>query len=239
MNVVDLSKYSKKILSEHGQDGILEKIFEIIGTKTKYFVEFGSNGTRFGGGNTPYLREKYNFTGLLMDGSDNPYGIKKHKDYDVKIEFIKAENINELFAKYNVPDEFDFLSVDIDGEDYWIIHSLDFNKYKPRVISVECNWHIHPDFKLVQKHNPNYTWSGTEIAGSSSSAIMELLNKKNYTFVAYTGPDCIFVHNDEISKNNVIFENQNNPHKLGVLNGPIITTIDFQNNPFFTTDLQL
>jgi hypothetical protein len=122
--------------------GIIEKIFDLIGPKTKYFVEFGSNGSRQGGGNTPYLRERYGFTGLLMDGSDDPYGIKKQKDYEVKIEFIKAETINEMFDKYNVPDEFDFLSVDIDGEDYWVLQSINFEKYKPRVISVECNWKL-------------------------------------------------------------------------------------------------
>jgi hypothetical protein len=70
---MDLNLFQKHILSQWGQDGVIEKIFETIGTTNKFFVEFGSSGNDAGMGNTAYLRRS-GFDGLLMDGSDRPYG---------------------------------------------------------------------------------------------------------------------------------------------------------------------
>ena len=136
-----------------------------IGTTNKYFVEFGSNGKRFWGGNTAYLREIFGMNGLLMDGRQFPYGIASKEDFQRKIEFITAENINDIFEKYNVPHGIDFLSIDIDGEDYYVIDKLNIEKYKPRVICIETNWTIHPEMKIVQKHNPNHIWQGNGLFG--------------------------------------------------------------------------
>jgi hypothetical protein len=54
---INLDNFRKKIFSQFGQDGVIENIFLIIGTTNKYFVEFGSHGTDYGMGNTPYLRK--------------------------------------------------------------------------------------------------------------------------------------------------------------------------------------
>ena len=171
--------------------------------------------------------------GLLMDGSEYPYNEKHKEDFERKIEFITAENINKLFQKHNVPDYIDFLSIDVDGEDYWIIKNLNIAKYRPSVICIETNYHIHPDLKLVQRHNPTHIWEGNYKFGCSSSALLDLLNKKNYSMVAYTGPDCIFVHNDVIEKNNLKFKGQNNVIDLGVLKGPIWDKSFFIGNNFW------
>jgi len=170
----------------------------------------------------------------LMDGNENPYNITIKPDYDRKIEFITSENINLLFQKYKVPDKFDFLSIDVDGEDYWIIKNLNTQKYRARVICIETNYHINPCLKIVQKHNPNHIWAGKHLFGCSSSALLELMVSKNYTMIAYTGPDCIFIDNIELEKNNIQFYGQNDLIKLGVMNGPIVRNIDmFKNNDFF------
>ena len=71
---INFEDYKKKVLSQFGQDGVIEKIFEVIKPLNKFFVEFGSNGTDEGQGNTAYMR-RYGFDGLLMDGSELPYGI--------------------------------------------------------------------------------------------------------------------------------------------------------------------
>ena len=177
--MTDLNNFQAKVLSQWGQDGVLDKIFDTIGVTNRFFVEFGSSGTDDGQGNTAQLRKR-GFDGLLMDGSEHPYGqgsvgtqlltqkaallpvgtegsnlehlrcsedeFGNHcvkRDYDVKIEFIKASNINSLFDKYNVPNEFDLLSIDVDGQDFHIWNALDV-KYSPRVITIEMNFMIEP-----------------------------------------------------------------------------------------------
>ena len=118
MNNIDLSSIKYRLYSQTFQDGITSKIFELIGVTNKFFAEFGSSGGKHSGGNTAYLREKFGMDGLLMDGSTTPYGQHNSPDYKVNIEFTTAENIVELFEKYDVPTSLDFLSVDVDGEDY-------------------------------------------------------------------------------------------------------------------------
>lgn len=239
---MDLNQFQTRVLSQWGQDGVLEQIFNLIGTTNKYFVEFGSSGNDEGMGNTAYLRRR-GFDGLLMDGSENPYGNHTNKKYDVKIEFIKSSNINELFRKYNVPEEFDFLSIDIDGQDFHVWNNLD-SKYKPRVVSIEMCYHILPGIDRVMVLNDNWVWPGNHLSGASITALKKLGNKKGYSLVATCMSDAIFVRNDLIydKDNNVLFKNINNEHELTRLNTDLekenskyIITMDMYDIPLFTS----
>ena len=187
-------------MSQFGQDGIIEAIFDIIKPLNKYFVEFGSAGGTYGG-NTAYLR-LFGFDGLLIDNSDIPYGNNKSKRiFDVKIHTITAENINSILKQYNVPYWFDFLSIDIDGNDYWVWKSL---KYEPRVVCIEANYTIQYYLNIVQSYSPDYVWDGSSKFGASFKALYDLGNKKGYCLVAVTGCDMIFVRKDMIPANVII-----------------------------------
>lgn len=128
----NLQYFEDKIYSQNGEDGILLVLLDIIGIKSKYYVEFGvENGMEC---NTRILREKLNFTGLLMDGGN------ENKDINLNREFITERNIIDLFNNYNVPQSFDVLSVDVDMFDWWILlRILRDSSYKPRIIIVETN----------------------------------------------------------------------------------------------------
>ena len=107
-------------------------------------------------GNTAYLRRR-GFNGLLMDGSERPYeNYINDKKYDVKIEFITSSNINELFKKYDVPNDFDFLSIDIDGQDFHVWNKL--INYSPRVVSIEMNYHIAAGIDKVMYLDDNWIY---------------------------------------------------------------------------------
>jgi len=216
--MIDLNKYQTKTLSQWGQDGVLDKIFELIGTTNKYFVEFGSSGNDSGMGNTAQLRKK-GFDGLLMDGSERPYNQDVDgKKYDVKIEFVSSSNINELFAKYNVPEEFDFLSIDIDGQDFHVWNAIN-QKYKPRVVAIEMNYHIEPGLDKVMIKYDNYQWDCSQFCGASVTALKKLGNAKGYSLVATCMSDAIFVRNDLLCRDNkILFMNINNEFELIKLN---------------------
>jgi hypothetical protein len=128
----NLQYFEDKIYSQNGEDGILLVLLDIIGIKSKYYVEFGvENGMEC---NTRILRERLNFTGLLMDGGN------ENKDINLNREFITERNILDLFYDYNVPESFDVLSVDVDMFDWWILlRILRDSSYKPRIIIVETN----------------------------------------------------------------------------------------------------
>jgi len=239
---MDLNLFQKRVLSQWGQDGVLEKIFDIIGTTNKYFVEFGSSGNDTGMGNTAYLRRR-GFNGLLMDGYERPYGDSvTDRIYDVKIEFISASNINQLFKKYDVPQEFDFLSIDIDGQDFHVWNSL--ANFSPRVVSIEMNYHIAPGFDKVMRLDDNWVWPGNHLSGASVTALKKLGNKKGYSLVATCMSDAIFVRDDLIkgSDGQDLFRNVNDEFELVRLNTDIAkenSNYNFTNSifdiPFFTS----
>jgi hypothetical protein len=189
-------------MTQFGQAGVLHKIFEIIGTTNKYFVEFGSEGTDTGQGNSASLRP-LGFEGLLMDAGD-----RSHNKYKVYQHFITAENINELFIKYQVPEVFDFLSIDIDGNDFYVWQRLD-SKYRPRVLSIESNPSFPKNIDVVPLYDPAYCWRGENTVGSSAKAIYNLCRHKKYSYVAHCGVDGIFIADEVIIKYNM-FSNVNN-----------------------------
>lgn len=233
--MIDLSNNKKKIFSQFNQDGVLEEIFNAIGVTNRYFVEFGSHGREDSLGNTAFLRRELNFDGLLMDGSIYFEG---DTDYIVHKEFIKAETINDTFKKYNVPSEFDFLSIDIDGEDFHVMNAINLDMFKPRVVSVEFNAAIPYPLHLVQKHDSDWIWDGGNYYGCSISAITELMEEKNYSLVCICGVDAIFINNDEIEKSGVKFKNINNVQELFNLAEKCVLTSDsltlsFLRSPLF------
>lgn len=204
---VDLSSYEKKYWSQNGEDGVLLKIFEVIGAIDKYFVEFGTdNGTEC---NTRYLRQKCGWQGLMMDGSHSNPLINFYE------EFITAENINDLFRKYHVPREFDLLSIDLDSNDLWVWNALD-SDYKPRVIVVEYSSWLGPHDNKVVVYNPTRIWDKTYYAGASIAALHKLGRKKGYSLVyaENRGVNLFFIRDDVLQDLDSIFKDTNDVEKI-------------------------
>lgn len=100
---------------------------------------------------------------------------------DIKIERVTAENIQDLFQKYNVPKSFDLLSIDIDFNDYWVWKSI--TDYLPRVVVIEYNASIPPNESKVVPYDPEARWDGTNYFGASLLALRNLGLSKGYTLV--------------------------------------------------------
>ena len=192
--IENIINYEKKISSQRGQDGIIEAIFNAIGTTNKFFVEFGIHQHE---GNTLHLKNVMGWNGLWMDGGGDGETIKK--------EFITRDNINELLEKYNVPDSFDLLSIDIDGNDYYVWEVI---KKNPRVLDIEYNSHISPNESKSIEYDPNFRWDGHDYYGASLLALVRLGVKKGYTLIGCdsTGTDSFFVRNDLIKDNFIVRE---------------------------------
>jgi len=107
------------------------------------------------------------------------------------------ENIVELFRKYNVPVTFDLLSIDIDGNDYYVLDAL-LEVYKPRVIFAEFNCSL-ADKPIIIKYTPDFKWTGDNYFGMSLRAGEVLGIKHGYTLVFQNdGVNMYLVRNDLI-----------------------------------------
>jgi hypothetical protein len=181
--------YERHVYSQHGEDGILDALFRTIGTTNRYYVEFGvGDGSER---NSRLLAERHGWHGLLMDGGFDDPRINLHR------EFITAENINDLFAKYGVPEEFDLLSIDVDGNDYWVWQRLS-ERYRPRVIVAEYNANLGPNLRRTIAYDPEFVWSGTDYYGASLAALEALARTKGYVLVGCEslGVNAFFVRSD-------------------------------------------
>lgn len=191
---INLRPYEKRLISQNGEDGILQKIFGVIGTTNKYYIEFGAGNGHFGS-NTKYLREKYGWKGLLLEGS-----CQENDAINLHRAFITAENICDLFRKYDVPEEFDLISVDIDGNDFYVWKSL-AQCYRPRVVVIECNKHFNFNEDAVMKYDPNYLWNRSEASGASVLALYNLGRKLGYSLIYHEseGVNLFFVRDDVLA----------------------------------------
>ena len=69
--------------------------------------------------------------------SSNINHVKKHYPNSIIKKFnIKSVSINDFFEKYSIS-EVDYLSIDIEGLDYEVLMSIDFNKFNIKNISIE------------------------------------------------------------------------------------------------------
>lgn len=178
----------KKVYSATGQDGILEYILNKIGLSNKFCVEFGAEtGIQC---NTRYIIEKYQMANLWLDGFHEIPSRNLYK------EFITQENIVSVFEKYQVPLSFDVLSVDIDGNDWYVLKAILQAGYRPRSIVCEYNG-VHPitEDKIIE-YNPSFIFDGvTDYFGASLLALQKLMNYYGYALIATDshGIDSFFV----------------------------------------------
>jgi hypothetical protein len=190
----DLEAHAARVYSQGGEDGVLLRLFERIGTRDRFFVEFGAwDGVHLS--NTANLRLHHGWSGLLMEGSDRADGER------VKRERVDAENVEALFRRYDVPREFDLLSIDIDGNDYWVWKALE--SFRPRVVVVEYNVFFRPEMARTIAYDPRHEWDKERFGtyhGASLAAFEKLGREKGYALV-YTEPyfpNAIFVRRSEL-----------------------------------------
>jgi hypothetical protein len=201
-----LNRYEFKVFSQAGEDGIISEIFNRIGTTNKFFVEFGvGNGLE---NNSAYLLVK-GWQGYWIEGSErfcksirqSFEDLLANQQLTLKNTFITAANIEDLFREGNVPTELDLLSIDIDGNDYWVWQAI--TNYRPRVVIVEYNAIYPPESSWVMQYNPSHQWKYNSHVGSSLKALEKLGHQKGYKLVAcsFSGVNAFFVREDLLGDN--------------------------------------
>jgi len=188
----DLERYESSVYSQSGEDGVLRRIFDCIGERSRFYVEFGAADGYYVS-NTAHLRVDRGWTGLLLDGGDRP-----PTDARVEQAFVTAENVEALFEKFGVPTEFDLLSIDIDGNDYWVWEAIE--RFTPRVVVIEYNIFFPLDVAVTVPYDAHREWDETTYHGASLGALRKLGARKGYSLV-YTdtwAPNAFFVRSEEL-----------------------------------------
>lgn len=191
-----------KVYSQNDEDGITLEIFSRIGIKHKTFFEIGvGNGME----NNTLFWLKQGWKGVWIDGSDsnaefiNRYFAHAMEEGNLTFRqaMIRVENIDAIVETTEFSgQEIDLLSIDIDGNDYYIFQKL--STLNPRLVIIEYNSKYPPPVKWRIPYDREYVWNGSDWFGASLCTMSELFEKKGYTLVGcnMTGSNAFYVRND-------------------------------------------
>ncbi len=197
---MSFKSYEKNIQSQFGEDGVIEEIFNRIGTSNKICIEFGAwDGIHLS--NSWALWKNKEWKALLIEGDKNKFVELKNNTKECAnvipyLAFVAVDGENSLESivkKNQLPLEPDMLSIDIDGDDYYIFESL--TELKPRLILIEYNPTIPPAFDLKQAKG--------EYFGASALSLLRLAHRKGYKLAHLTDTNLFFVHENSFSKLNI------------------------------------
>ncbi|HLO13716.1 MAG TPA: hypothetical protein VK206_02730 [Anaerolineales bacterium] len=195
-----------KVFSQFGDDGILQYLICQTCPEKHIFIEFGVQN--YEESNTRFLLLNDNWRGLIMDGSMQAMSALRHDeiywrhDLTAAGAFITRENVNQLFLDNGFSGEIGLLSIDIDGNDYWVWEAIDC--VTPVIVTVEYNsvfgvGHAitipyDPAFHRTSAHYSNLYW------GASLKAFCLLAEKKGYVFVGCNsnGNNAHFIRKDKV-----------------------------------------
>ena len=144
-----LAERSANTYSQNGEDGILEAIFERIGTANQWCCECGAaDGVFFS--NTKKLIDA-DWNALLIEADEKQfkklealYPFDKARLFNTRVTPNGDNSLDRLLSVARAPLDLDLLVIDVDGQDYWLFNSL--VRYRPRVVVVEYDPNAEPDF---------------------------------------------------------------------------------------------
>lgn len=193
-----LATYARNVHSQAGEDGIIAEIFRRIGAESKWCVEFGAWDGKVASNSAALVADGW--SAVLIEGDPAKFQdlralYREQDDVVTLLAMVGWEGqgrLDALLAATPIPQRFDLLSIDIDGNDYHVWAAVE--TYRPRVVVVEFNPTIPNGVIFVQPADPKIN------QGSSIDALVELGSRKSYTLVAATEFNAFFVEDVSVEK---------------------------------------
>jgi hypothetical protein len=188
-----LLDYRSNEFSQHGEDGMIEKVWEWLGVKTGLCVEFGAwEGYKFS--NTARLWTR-GWGAVLIEADEGkakqlaqnvkPYpkvkAVQKRVGLDFGTRWDRVEGAKDA----------DFVSIDIDGNDYWIFKE---SPAGPKLYVVEYNTTVPAWLDLYTPYAPDNYF------GCSLAALARLAQDKGYAYIGSTKSNGFFLRSDLLNK---------------------------------------
>jgi hypothetical protein len=199
----DFRKVGFKVFSQFDEDGIIQYLIHRLPIKSKTFIEFGVEN--YEESNTRFLLLNDHWQGMVLDAraSDIRYiqqdRIYWQYDLQARCTWITRENIDALLQSAGFGEDVGLLSIDIDGNDYWIWEAI--QSIRPAIVVVEYNSLLglrpiavpyREDFDRADAHYSNLYY------GASLGALHHLAQKKGYLLLGSNiwGHNAFFVRAD-------------------------------------------
>jgi len=201
-------KYKKSYYSQWGEEGIIIEILKRlnISIDNKWICEFGAwDGIKYS--NTYYFVENFTCNAVYIEGDEKRYNElletckKELRGIIIPIKKFIKNDLDDILANTDIPNDFLLLSIDIDGNDYHVWNSL--QKYNPIIVIIEIGSGVPPPIEYIYGEENNTT---LVLENTTFQSMLNLAISKNYSFVCHTG-NMIFVRNDYFNKLNLNYKN--------------------------------
>jgi hypothetical protein len=205
--IVDQGLFNSEFraFSQWGEDGIIQYLINHLTIEKKIFVEFGVGD--YTESNTRFLLTNNNWSGLIIEKDEEC--IKKIKNnriywqYNLKVAqaHITKENINQILEDNGIVNDIGLLSIDVDGNDYWIWEAIDI--INPIIVIVEYNHRFGVEKAVTIPYDDQFDRSKAHHSmiyfGASLRALHILARKKAYVFIGCcsNGVNAFFIRKDK------------------------------------------
>jgi len=187
-----LLEHRRNVFSQTGEDGVIDKILEILPGCTGWCVEFGAWDGRYLS-NVANLIVNKGYSAVLIEGDEKRYEALRVNYADTCrvipmhafVGMGATDNLDHLLLQTPIPADFDVLSIDIDGNDYHVWAAV--RKFSPKVVCIEFNPTIPTEIVFIQAQDPRIKH------GSSVAALVDLAKDKGYELIAVLPFNAIFV----------------------------------------------
>jgi len=197
-----LNSFGKKCFSQTDEDGITLEIIKRLGIKKGIFAELGcGNGTE----NNTLILASLGWKGFWIGTENLAFKYSNSKNFQFFNAWITKENATDYFSKGlgNLSEKkVDMLSLDLDGNDIYILEELLKKIVHPNIIIAEYNAKFPPPVLFKIKYDPNHVWRADDYFGASLSEFVRVLDKFSYKLIccnSHTGANAFFIKKDFIN----------------------------------------
>jgi hypothetical protein len=182
---VDLATAERSVFSPAGQDGVLEKIFQVIEPGPRFVVELGA-GDGIAGSCSRNLIVNHGWRGLLIEPATETAealaeNYAEHDGVDTVQAGIYPGDIEILLERGAVPRDLDLLIVALESNDWYVWRAI--RDFRPKVVQIEYNAAFVPPQTMVIEYHPLNYGDGSIYFGASLQSLFNLGQSKGYELV--------------------------------------------------------
>lgn len=196
-----LAHSEQPVFSQGGEDGVLQEIFRRISPSSRTFAEFGAGK---GWANNTVLLLQQGWTGAWLEAAASSCR-RIERDFEKPLReerlrlrqaFLDTDNVAAELKAAGVDEGLDLLSIDVDGNDYWLWQAL--GDWRPRVVVIEYNALYPAEVPWVMPYDPQHRWHNDAWFGASLKSLEDLGRGIGYRLVGCTlaGTNAFFVRDD-------------------------------------------
>ena len=170
-----------RVFSQFDEDGVILFLLAVAGVGPRRVLDLGA-GDGVHASNCANLLLNLGFDGLLVDGNRESIAwgerfYARHPDTKerpprLRHAFLTRDSVNDVVADGGLEGEIDFLSIDVDGNDYWLWEALE--AVRPRLVVVEAHPELGRD-EYVMPYRPDFVWSNAPEDGRYGASLLALV----------------------------------------------------------------